>query len=344
MTRIGIVLGLVALALAGCTGDVKAPAEATVSHVAHARAGVHCSRCHAGIAEATTAAGTHLPTDDACAACHAEAHPGQADRVCTGCHVDPDITATLDAMGAALIFDHRGHLDRMKPDCVACHRGTVDPGHGTIPAMSDCAGCHDDWLRGLDCKRCHVSLVAYPIKPISHQAHAADFARRHGLEAMAGGDRCAQCHGQSFCAECHDGRIPLTAADRWPDRPDRGFIHRPGYLERHAFEARLEGPTCVGCHGVEQCRACHADAGRGPGGLSPHPPGWASPGAGPNRHADAARRDLLDCASCHSGAGAEICVTCHAVGRPGGSPHGGRRPAGDPRRDRPCTACHGGPR
>lgn len=333
---------LAALLLAACATEVRAPAEAGFSHVRHAQAGVHCSRCHPGIASATEAAPTHLPADAICAGCHTPAHgTREAPPDCTRCHVDPDVASTLAAMGAALRFDHRAHLGRMQADCVACHRGTIDPGHATIPQMSDCAGCHNDWLAGLDCQRCHVSLVAYPLRPISHQAHAADFARRHGREAIAGADRCGQCHGQSFCAECHDGRSPLPAGARWPERPDRAFVHRPGYLERHAAEARLEGPTCVGCHGVEQCRACHADAGRGPGGLSPHPPGWASPGPGPNRHADAARRDLLDCASCHGGSGAMVCVTCHAVGRPGGSPHGGRRPAGDPARDRPCTTCHG---
>ncbi|MCB9549999.1 MAG: hypothetical protein H6706_29675 [Myxococcales bacterium] len=343
MSRLAPFTLLAALAL-GCTPTVRDPQEAGFSHIAHTRAGVNCTRCHTGQRDAQEASALHLPASTICSDCHDQAHPGQANRDCMSCHADPDTRATLQAAGEALIFDHSKHFDRVGGDCVPCHRGAVEPGRGALPAMADCAECHRPWIEGLGCDRCHASMWAYPLVPLSHQAHTADFARRHGLTARAEPARCGQCHAQSFCAECHDGNAPMTASAAWPDRPDRGFIHRPGYQDRHAAEARLEGPTCLGCHGVDQCRTCHVAAGRGPGDPSPHPVDWASPGVGPNLHASAARRDLLECASCHGGSAGMICVDCHGVGRPGGSPHGGRTPLGDPRADRPCTVCHGGRR
>lgn len=340
-------LSFSALLLGACSRSAPPPPrEAGFSHVAHARAGVHCTRCHGDVVDSESAAATHLPASAICAECHAEAHPGQADRDCAGCHVDRDTEAALAEMGEALRFDHRAHLGRTQGECVGCHRGAIGDGagRGAIPAMDDCATCHQPWIDGLACSTCHVSLAQYPLVPVSHQAHTGDFLRRHGLEARLGIDRCGQCHAQSFCADCHNERAPLDPATAWADRPDRGFIHRPGYVERHAWEARQEGTLCLGCHSETSCQACHGPAGRGPGGLSPHPAGWASPGPGPNEHAAAARRDLVSCAACHSGPGGDLCVTCHAPGRPGGSPHGDRTPAGDPAHDRPCRRCHGGGR
>lgn len=337
LLRLGLILGL----LTGCQPTHREAAEPHFGHITHVRAGIHCTRCHEGQRSATTADAVHLPDSAICADCHRDAHPKATERDCVHCHTDRDTAAVLKAVGESLIFNHSAHLKRNGPDCITCHRGAVEPGLGALPRMADCAECHSAWLDTLGCDRCHKNLWSQPLVPISHQAHAADFARRHGLTAKADQARCGQCHAESFCAECHD-QAPIALDVAFADRPDRGFVHRPGYLQRHAPEARLEGPTCLGCHGVEQCRDCHSQAGRGRGGSSPHPTGWASPGPGPNLHASAARRDLLECAACHGGADGDLCATCHGVGRPGGSPHGGRTPLGNPQSDRPCTACHGG--
>lgn len=332
------------MAFSACQPEVREPAEPHFGHTTHVRAGIHCTRCHEGQRTATTADAVHLPDSASCNACHEAVHPNAPDRDCMKCHTDRDTAAVLKAVGESLIFNHSAHLKRNGPDCVGCHRGVFEGQAGALPRMAECATCHQAWIETVACDKCHQNLWAQPLVPISHQAHGADFVRRHSLVAQAEPARCGQCHAQSFCAECHDGNAPLNPEVMWADRPDRTFIHRPGYLERHAPEARLEGPTCLGCHGVDQCRDCHALAGRGLGGLSPHPTGWASPGPGPNLHATAARRDLLECAACHGGSGGDLCADCHGVGRPGGSPHGGRTPLGNPLSDRPCTACHGGRR
>ncbi len=333
------VLGLV-VSLGACKPEPR-PVVANVGHSAHASGGVHCSRCHQGMEVAEEASSTHLPTDEVCVECHrGEGHePGKCTEVdrCTECHVDDDAHGTLERRGEALIFSHKNHLQREKGECVTCHTP------GVTPTMEDCRPCHDAWLDSLACGTCHKSLSAYPLVPVTHQAHGADFLRRHGAEARVGADRCATCHAQAFCADCHDNRRPFTAATAWSDRPDRNFIHRPNFEARHAWSARQEPQTCLGCHSEQDCATCHEQIGRGVGGLSPHPAGWASAGPGPNLHSREARYDLLGCAACHSGAGSEICVTCHAVGGPGGSPHEGREPRGDTGRQ-PCVRCHRGVR
>ncbi len=322
---------LLMLTLSACRPAAREETKTSIDHLAHATKGVHCTRCHVGIQESAEASTTHLPSEQICIDCHEKAHEPTG---CLSCHVDDDTYSSLERRGEALVFSHAGHEEAAKGSCLKCH------GPGLTPTMDDCRPCHDDWLDGLACDKCHLSLAAYPLVPVTHQAHQGDFLRRHAAEARVGIERCTTCHAQSFCAECHDRRAPFTAALAWADRPDRDFIHRPNYEARHAAEARLEPQLCLGCHAEPDCATCHTAIGRGPGGHSPHPTGWASPGPGPNRHGPAARRDLLGCASCHSGAGADLCVDCHAVGRPGGTPHQSR-PRGDTDRQ-PCVRCHRG--
>ncbi len=337
----GWMLGVGALLL-GCHEAPREPAAAHVGHLPHVRAGVHCTRCHEGVGETD---GLHLPTDATCVGCHAAAHDrAPAKQRCLSCHMEPEEEVALTALAESLRFRHGPHLERVGGDCVRCHRqaaGQTSARQGAIPTMDDCQQCHAAWLEGLNCDRCHVSLTNYPLVPVTHQAHSGDYLYRHPAEALHDVARCGQCHSQSFCADCHSTRAPMAASQAWPDRPDRGFVHRSNYLERHAWEARIEGQICLTCHTERSCQTCHAAAGRGPGGLTPHAAGWASPGLGGNRHGVEARRDILACAACHGGAGGDLCVTCHAPGRPGGSPHAGRRPVGDPRRDAPCNRCHG---
>jgi hypothetical protein len=333
----------------GChrTETREAQPTADIGHRAHIVAGVNCTRCHQNVEDDT---GVHLPTNAICVDCHKgdkEAHKTdpKPNADCLSCHMNEEAEAALTHLKQGQRFKHAKHLDEVKGDCVRCHGAAGHGGDqrtGVIPMMSDCAECHQPWFDGLKCANCHVDLIRYPLQPVTVVAHAGNFLRRHGADARKEAPRCATCHTQSFCADCHNNRSPTTAAGQWPDRPDRAFIHRPHYVERHAVEARIEGPLCLTCHGESDCQSCHTAAGRGPGGLDPHPPGWSSMGRGGNAHAQAARRDILSCAGCHSGPGADLCVTCHAPGRPGGTPHLSR-PSGD-LNNQPCVRCHGGAR
>ena len=333
-----------ALALLACSPGERVTGEAKivpVGHVVHAREGVNCAQCHGDVEVPNADGKPHLPDQAVCESCHTDdhRHPGQP---CAPCHIEPETPAALAAVAESLQFDHAQHREASRGQCLTCHRGAVEADAGPpLPGMATCATCHQPWLDDLACEACHTSLSRYPLVPVTHQAHRADFLRRHASESRLDDQRCATCHAQSFCADCHDQKAPFTSDVAWPDRTDRAFIHRPAYLERHAAEARLDPRSCLSCHSEQSCSTCHEAVGRGPGGLSPHPSGWASIGAGGNDHGAAARRDLLTCAACHGGDGADLCITCHAPGRPGGSPHGGRDVHGDPR-DQPCRRCHGG--
>jgi hypothetical protein len=76
-----------------------------------------------------------------------------------------------------------------------------------------------------------------------------------------------------------------------------------------------------------------------------HPAGWSSKGPGPNLHAQEARRNITQCASCHR---EEDCLSCHSA-EPGGinaSPHpagwrgSARCKALDRENRRMCLRCH----
>lgn len=312
-----------------------------VGHLKHGFAGVNCARCHAAF-QANEPDGTlHLPKDTTCIECHQERKPTCTSEQCATCHVNDDTPGALKALDEAIFFDHVKHLERMKGDCIRCHRGAAQAdatGGGALPTMADCRGCHAEWIDGLLCTKCHASLAQYAIVPVTQQAHRPGFFREHGRHFERGGDLCQQCHGQTFCRDCHDRRNPLPPDFTFPDRPERAVVHRMGWRQTHATDARLWPDTCTGCHAPQDCQKCHENAGFKAGDRQPHPADYAG-----MDHGRDARRDLLTCATCHSGSGGDICVTCHAVGRPGGSPHAGRNPGGD-KGKRPCRECHGGAR
>lgn len=156
------------------------------------------------------------------------------------------------------------------------------------------------WLRQFDGAR-SGALLAPP-------SHVGDWPTTHGLAIdAAGGASCSSCHSESWCSDCHGGgRVGAT-------------IHQPGFAAIHGFEALGGTAACTSCH-VEQvfCQACHLQTRWSPEpqsrpatGVFVHPPGWIE-----MEHADEARRDLTQCASCHT---EESCASCHAFVNPHGA-------------------------
>lgn len=347
MTRkiMALVMAL-SLGLAACAAmlgiKAKSPERAFV-HRAHSIRGITCLQCHAGMASAGDTGPLHVPSTDTCVQCHAKPHDSHA---CSSCHGSELTRARATLARTHLKFSHERHVPKVGGQCVPCHDAAGDVSQEQLrPPMAQCFTCHahkDQW-RSTQCESCHVDLPAESVKPASHVIHEGDFLREHGVRAAAGRDLCASCHEEPFCASCHGVTVPTLPWRLAFDRPTLTGLHRAGFRNRHADEARAAPGTCTSCHSAEKfCLDCHtkerSTAARL--GENPHPPNWVRAQGG--EHGRAARMDPLACASCHGGEGEALCVGCHHVGGPGGNPHGpGFSSAKDRGRDQPCRQCHG---
>ena len=338
-------LSLVLLsACAGILGIKPRDTQHPFEHRAHSLEGITCITCHTGIVQAGETGPLHLPTTATCLGCHARPHD---TRACGACHGESHTRQESELAREHLRFAHDRHLPGLRGQCVPCHvaAGSEQPAR-LRPAMAQCFACHahkDQWSTR-QCDACHVDLPAERTPPSSHAVHDGDFVREHGIRAASARDLCATCHGEDQCAGCHGVTTPALPWKFAFDRPGLTGLHRAGFAQRHAEEARTNPGLCTTCHDAERfCRDCHARrerAAAGPGlGRSPHPPGWVRARGG--QHGREARLDPMSCASCHGGAGEALCVGCHRVGGPGGNPHGrGFASALDKDRDEPCRQCH----
>lgn len=314
-----------------------------------------CERCHTAAATSTRSSDSLIPTEASCAPCHDaqtdRAHPTTEN--CATCHLGYDAEMEFDGgvpLPAAivpsssmpaphLIFSHAAHVSRDQT-CESCHVGMATVGQGTrgqLPMMRDCFRCHAPdglALPGFEvpaapftCAGCHPALPSgmlrtsfpegelSPPRWLAGMAHDHEWLVRHRWVAADEGPLCAQCHRESECVACHDGRV----------RPLR--VHPGDFLTTHPVMARRDETHCTSCHAITQfCAECHARLGLAPIAAPQvraaeryHPPEavWSR---GANMHAVEARRSLQSCVSCHA---EEDCVVCHGSGSVGG---GGRSP------------------
>lgn len=314
-------------------------------HAVH-RDEADCADCHAGIEASTSLDSRFLPAKPACAECHDEVEDAAA---CGTCHAEPAHAAGFaGARPARLRFSHASHMEPAKRQCLGCHRladaGTAGSTHGFTPLDHDrCEGCHRADLDALRCTRCHTSLAAYSGGPDLLYRHGDGYVNRHAREARSGTDTCAQCHDQTFCADCHGRTAPRRLSLRFPERVDRGFIHRGDWVGAHPAEASNRRTQCLRCHGPAFCDSCHERYGVGghvrPSLDRPHPEGWLRPAGAASPHGRAARRDIVRCAACHDQGPLSNCVECHRSGGVPPHPPGWDR---DGATSNPtCLICHG---
>lgn len=343
---------LIALAItavvAACAGvlGLRRDQAPSFPHRAHVvKAGISCPTCHRGIEAAGDEGPLHLPTDATCTAagCHATPHDA---RPCQGCHADPVAAGAAVEARAHLKFEHKRHLaGPAVGNCARCHVGVATGDTPLRPPMAVCWGCHEhERVRAVrDCQACHVDLAEEGTPPASHLVHDGDFATRHGEQASSAADLCASCHAEKFCAQCHGATAATLPARMRLADPFAASVHRPAFIARHGEEARAAGDTCTTCHQPSRCDTCHRERGVSAtvaGAASPHPPGWVGLGPTENAHGRAARRDPVACASCHGGAGEQLCVGCHKVGGAGGNPHPPGWSSQQPLTAMPCRMCH----
>lgn len=377
--RIVLALLVVALGLAGVLAadddrltawsPVVYPAQRlplVFSHAAHLARGATCATCHPAAASSQSAVDNLLPTELECRACHAidRSSPervvaGAPPTACGACHlgyVPGAPVARVYLTPPPLKFDHSAH--RAQP-CESCHGDLRKVGLATtqqLPSMAACLQCHTDGRSERRCADCHLSKLGGLLETrFEHgtlvprhtglgDAHGPDFVNHHAQEARQIGATCGACHDQSECVECHQGVVKPMA------------FHPGNYVLTHAVEAKRGTPDCSACHRAQSfCVGCHERSGIGTRGdtqynsVDParafHPPGWATAGAGPNRHAIDARRNIASCASCHR---ENDCLRCHSaeLGGVRASPHpadwrgSARCKALDRGNRRMCLRCH----
>ncbi len=311
-------------------------------HQKHRAAEVDCEVCHArAISSIGLDEGRLLPTEQTCLKCHGD---WKLAGRCDACHLTAELRS-WPSKERRVRFSHRGHLPRVDGECSGCHLELPEPGSPAKASapMGTCLSCHEhqtEYDQGR-CSACHVDLTRLPLRPLAYFSHQGDYLREHRRVARTSTQTCAQCHEPSFCSDCHARTAATPVELKLPERVDLQMIHRNGYLARHAIESRADPSLCLRCHGPSFCERCHRERSVSPSADSPrdpHPAGWAS------QHGAAARRDIVACAACHDQGAASVCVSCHRVGGPGGSPHPPSFLRGHTRADigkqRMCASCH----
>jgi hypothetical protein len=344
-------------------------------HMAKDGPGAKCLDCHEKATSSDKVSDRLLPSPTVCDGCHGSTHddltrvvPGDAGfGSCDVCHTgwkpaDGNMVARLEVPQARMRSNHKIHADR-KIGCESCHGAVQEVELATreqLPRMKGCFGCHamsgpQKGMAKSDCNVCHEVVPdgrmrsvygdgkLLPPRWMGNLEHTADFLERHKRVAADNSQACASCHTETYCTDCHDGRV----------RPRS--VHPNDYLSMHAVEGRLDNPRCSSCHQEQQfCLPCHQRAGvtmtGSPGNVRNqgrfHPPRavWSELPRTREHHAWDAQRNLNACVSCHT---ERDCASCHASKAAGGrgfNPH----PAGFAakcqtavrKNPRPCLVCH----
>lgn len=111
------------------------------------------------------------------------------------------------------------------------------------------------------CSTCHADeSLKGGAKTYASFDHTDAFVKEHKYQATQDAATCASCHAQSFCTDCHGGKVPMMPSTKLADRPDRMAPHREGYLALHRMDGKADPTSCYKCHGRannEKCAACH---------------------------------------------------------------------------------------
>jgi len=111
------------------------------------------------------------------------------------------------------------------------------------------------------CSTCHEDASLQGArKTYASFDHTPSFVKDHRLAAGQDSNVCAVCHSQSFCADCHGGKVAMKPSIKLGNRPDRESPHRGNYMTLHRVEGKLDPSACYQCHGRtnnEKCMTCH---------------------------------------------------------------------------------------
>ena len=227
-------------------------ASATALHsVAAQKTTEQCEVCHG-------AGGVNAPF---CAACHKlqmphskefkqfHAKTGRQDpKVCLNCHTWPQMCSNCHHVGAS----------------------TTTPWmkvHGTSVTQNGAGGCVAKCHKQADCVACHTSRK---VVPASHKA--AGFIKVPGTErgthaALYNKDPavCTYCHAgdagnlpnSAFCKNCHKIDIPHPNGFGMKDPKAAPSLNNAGTHGQTITSGQVSRATCMKCHEVASCNACH---------------------------------------------------------------------------------------
>jgi hypothetical protein len=134
---------------------------------------------------------------------------------------------------------------------------------GLVSPEASFARTHPDGLGAgkPTCSECHSTDVSKgALKPYASFDHTATFVKDHRFQANQDVNTCGACHAQSFCVDCHGGKVAMKPAIKLSDAPERLAPHRGDYLTLHKMEGKMDPSSCYTCHGRannDKCRACH---------------------------------------------------------------------------------------
>lgn len=305
----------------------------------HAKHPQDCGVCHTS--KSHVSSDDLGPSEQVCATCHGgDVKPEM--HTCSGCHLgasdaEPG-TDVKDVRPAPFVakrvapdirFSHQRHAAQ---PCATCHANGVSP-EPHLPRMQVCTDCHAAMAIPNTCETCHTTPVQPKPARVRPDSHAVDWLKRHGTLAATYGQDCMSCHQPPDCASCHTAQMGKPYA-----------IHPPNFVTIHAVDARADQANCATCHSVQNfCTACHVrsevtarvDA-RPPSTVSFHPPGFVE-GRTPNNHGVMARRNIVECASCHT---ERDCVSCHTAINPHPADFRLECRSWLDANPRPCAQCH----
>jgi len=300
------------------------------SHKLHLQEqGVDCAVCHHAAATSKQSTDDLMGDHESCTSCHEE----QIADNCAYCHVDPENIVEIENPERELIFSHEKHIGN-NVECTQCHPGTEKVDYASdenMPDMASCVSCHTEKTVSEECGTCHSDYVS--LLPGDHLRGA--FRKDHKRLTRLGSYEitCATCHSESFCQDCHTGidledfgvyhdlmSDPITRVPQ-KDSPRQLKVqhaHSLNYKFTHGIDARSRESDCMICHDRQSfCVECHQAGTIQEGKIKPQNhrvAGYVTigRGSGGGRHAEMAKRDIENCASCHDVQGADpTCMLCH---------------------------------
>lgn len=187
-----------------------------------------------------------------------------------------------------IVFSHEINAHK-RIGCDTCHGESTteeEIAAGDLPPMRTCFQCHDGVQFSRDCETCH-QINRRERKP---QFHTGSWLTHHKEMAHEEAYKCALCHQESECQQCHSTWKPRSHTLRF-NRSTHG---------RMAIQDRR---SCATCHETDFCENCH--------GQPPpdHTPSFRRFGG----HAQVARIKLRSCLTCHRYD--NVCAECHGAVR-----------------------------